>query len=279
MAGDIDRQYLQELIISELAVRSSFYPEVEIELRIQFLVDRLEQAGASGIVVGISGGVDSSVAGRLCQLAVERIRASGGQGAFIAMRLPYGSQHDEDDATSALEFVRPDAVLTVDIQQACDAMLGSVRRGGLAFTEPAQEEMVLGNIKARQRMVAQYAVAGARNMLVAGTDHAAEAAMGFFTKHGDGACDVTPLAGLTKRRVRALAGELGAPERLIRKTPSADLHTSRPGLPDEDVFGISYDDIDDFLEGKDVRPEVHDTIVAWHRSTAHKRALPIPAVR
>jgi NAD+ synthase len=123
-------------------------------------------------------------------------------------------------------------------------------------------------------MIAQYAVANARNLLVVGTDHAAEAVMGFFTKYGDGACDLTPLAGLTKRRVRAVAQALGAGERIVHKVPTADLESERPGLPDEEVFGVTYDDIDDFLEGRVVSPAVHDTIVGWYRRTAHKRALP-----
>jgi NAD+ synthase len=123
-------------------------------------------------------------------------------------------------------------------------------------------------------MAAQYAVAGAHGLLVVGTDHAAEAVMGFFTKYGDGACDLTPLAGLTKRRVRALARALGADERIVAKVPTADLETERPLLPDEHVFGVTYDDIDDFLEGRPVEPEVEETIVAWYRRTAHKRALP-----
>ncbi|GII28639.1 hypothetical protein Pmi06nite_20810 [Planotetraspora mira] len=96
-----------------------------------------------------------------------------------------------------------------------------------------QQDFLLGNIKARQRMIAQYAVAGALGGLVVGTDHAAEAVTGFFTKHGDGAADVVPLAGLTKRRVRAIAHTLGMPGTLIHKTPTADLESLRPGRPDE----------------------------------------------
>ena len=103
-------------------------------------------------------------------------------------------------------------------------------------------------------MVAQYAVAGAARGLVVGTDHAAEAVTGFFTKHGDGAADVVPLNGLTKRRVRATAEALGAPGPIVRKIPTADLESLRPGRPDEEAFGFTYDDIDDFLEGLPVRP-------------------------
>jgi len=112
-------------------------------------------------------------------------------------------------------------------------------------------------------------------VLVVGTDHAAEAVMGFFTKYGDGAADLTPLAGLTKRRVRAVGAALGAPREITDKVPTADLETNRPGLPDEHAFGITYDEIDDFLEGREVTPQTYEIITDWHSRTAHKRALPI----
>ncbi|MDQ3403917.1 MAG: ammonia-dependent NAD(+) synthetase [Actinomycetota bacterium] len=274
--SEVSRRYLQELIIAELAVRPGVDPAREIEQRVGFLVDQLATSGARGYVLGISGGVDSSVAGRLCQLAVERVRADGGDATFIAMRLPYGVQMDEADAQRALAFIQPDEVLTVDVKPASDAMRDAVLAGGETFGERA--DFVHGNIKARQRMIAQYAVAGARGALVVGTDHAAEAVMGFFTKYGDGACDLTPLSGLTKRRVRAVATELGADAALVHKVPTADLESDTPGLPDEQAFGITYDDIDDFLEGKDVSATAHDVIVSWHRRTAHKRVVPIAFV-
>lgn len=266
-------RYLQEMIIAELGVRRAFDAKVEIEQRVAFLVDTLITSGAAGYVLGISGGVDSSTAGRLCQLAVERVRAGGGDATFIAMRLPYGVQHDEADAQRALGFIQPDEVLTVDIKPASDAMRDTLAAGGTAPTD-----FVHGNVKARQRMIAQYAVAGARGALVVGTDHAAEAVMGFYTKHGDGACDLTPLSGLTKRRVRALATELGADTTIVDKVPTADLESDNPGLPDEHAFGITYDDIDDFLEGAEVTPAAYEVIVSWHRRTTHKRTVPIPFV-
>src|SRR5690606_34466988 len=106
----------------------------------------------------------------------------------------------------------------------------------------------------RVRMIAQYAIAGQRSLLVVGTDHAAEAVTGFFTKYGDGGADVLPLSGLTKRQGRALLQHLGAPERLYTKPPTADLLDDKPGQTDEDELGMSYEQIDDYLEGKDVAP-------------------------
>ncbi len=272
--SDTSRGYIQELIIEELGVGATFDAAAEIERRVGFLIERMRAAGSSGLVLGISGGVDSSTAGRLCQLAVERVRDEGGDARFLAMRLPYGQQRDEDDAQHALKFVGPDETLAVDVQPASDAMLESVKASGLVFDDPGRLDFVLGNIKARQRMIAQYTAGGARNMLVVGTDQAAEAVMGFYTKFGDGACDLTPLSGLTKRRVRALASELGAADELVGKVPTADLESQKPGLPDEEAFGVTYDEVDDFLEGKPVSARAHETIVAAHRRTAHKRTVP-----
>ena len=265
---------MQEQIIADLMVAPDFDADAEIERRVAFLVDQLSGSGLRGYVLGVSGGVDSGTAGRLCQLAAERVRADGGNATFVAMRLPYHVQADEDDAQRALEFIRPDATLTIDVAPGSDGLMAAVDAAGEPAERVASRDLVHGNVKARERMTAQYAVAGAHGMLVVGTDHAAEAVMGFFTKYGDGACDVAPLTGLTKRRVRALAQALGANPELVGKVPTADLESERPGLPDEHVFGVTYDQIDDFLEGREVDPEVAGTIETWYRRTAHKRALP-----
>lgn len=123
-------------------------------------------------------------------------------------------------------------------------------------------------------MIAQYALAGATRGLVIGTDHAAEALMGFYTKFGDGAADILPLSGLNKRRVRALAQYLGAPDQLVFKTPTADLESDAPLRPDEDAYGVTYDEIDDFLEGKEIKQSSLDRILTMYRGSEHKRALP-----
>ncbi|MET7698548.1 ammonia-dependent NAD(+) synthetase [Streptomyces sp. NPDC005485] len=266
---------VQRDIARDLQVSETFDGEAETRRRVDFLAERLLSTDLRCLVLGISGGVDSMTAGRLCQLAVEQARAAGHDATFYAMRLPYGVQADEKDAQLALDFICADQVLTVDIRPASDAALEASRAGGVVFRDAGHEDFVHGNIKARQRMIAQYAVAGAYNGLVVGTDHAAEAVSGFFTKYGDGAADVVPLAGLTKRRVRALAELLGAPDELVWKTPTADLETLAPGKPDEDVLGVTYDDIGDFLEGREVSETVFRSIVHRYRLTEHKRQLPI----
>lgn len=254
---------------------ASFDASEEVERRVTFLFTYLRDAGLNALVLGISGGIDSTVTGRLCQLAVERLRGIGRVGRFLAVRLPYGVQRDESDAQQALAFIRPDETVTVDIRPAADAMLAAIGAGGIVCSDARQEDFVLGNIKARQRMIAQYALAGQRGGVVVGTDHAAEALMGFFTKFGDGAADITPLSGLTKRRVRALGRVLGVPAILVDKIPTADLESLAPGKPDEAVYGVTYEDIDDFLEGRPVPEAVCRTILKAWRATMHKRALPV----
>ena len=124
------------------------------------------------------------------------------------------------------------------------------------------------------RMIAQYAIAGERGLLVVGTDHAAENVTGFFTKHGDGAADLVPLAGLSKRQGAALLDHLDANPRLWEKVPTADLEEDRPALPDEDALGITYAHIDDYLEGKQVPQEAAKRLEHLWRIGQHKRHLP-----
>lgn len=264
----------QREIALELDVTDVFAPEREIERRVAFLADRLAGAGARSLVLGISGGVDSTTTGRLCQLAVERVRADAGDATFFAVRLPYGEQHDEDDARLALDSIAADQVLTVNIRDAADAMIETLTGAGMRWRDAAHRDFVHGNVKARQRMIAQYAIAGANDGLVVGTDHAAEAVTGFFTKFGDGAADLTPLTGLTKRRVRAVATALGVPRKLVEKVPTADLESLDPGKADEHALGVTYDTIDDFLEGQPVPADAFATIEARYRATEHKRRLP-----
>lgn len=213
---------LQSSIIAELGVAATFDAAHEAERRIAFLADYLKRSGLHAYVLGISGGVDSTTAGMLAQAAVKRLRDSGYDARFVAMRLPYGVQRDEADAQRAIDTIGPDETVTVNIKAAADGMLEEVRRNAGPLWNDASSDFHFGNIKARQRMVAQYALAGSLGGIVIGTDHAAEALMGFFTKFGDGAADILPLAGLNKRRIRAVATLLGAPKDVVHKVPTAD---------------------------------------------------------
>lgn len=263
---------IQRRIIEALGARAEIDPQAEIERRVSFLAEYAAGIpGARGFVLGISGGQDSSLAGRLAQLAVERLRAQGREAQFIAVRLPYSVQHDEDDARLALEFVAADRVVTVNIAGAVDALADEV---AAACGEPVSD-FNKGNVKARMRMVAQYAIAGDRSLLVIGTDHAAEAITGFFTKFGDGAADVLPLAGLSKSQGAEMLQLLGAPERLWRKAPTADLLDGQPGQTDEASLGVSYAQIDAYLSGEPIEPAASENLEHRYLSTEHKRRLPV----
>lgn len=263
----------QQSIIEALGVAREFDVASETSRRIEFLATYLRAAGLETYVLGISGGVDSLAAGLMAQRAVQDLRDRGYNARFIAVRLPYGVQADDADAQRALDTIAADEVHRVDIKPAADAMLASVRAAGVELGSEARADFLLGNIKARQRMIAQYAIAGAMRGLVIGTDHAAEALMGFFTKHGDGAADVLPLSGLNKRRLRAVAAQLGAPPDLVMKVPTADLETLVPLRPDEDAYGVTYEQIDDFLEGKPIDELAEARILQAYTASAHKRSL------
>ena len=261
----------QRKIIDALGVLPEIDPAAEVERRVRFLVDYLTTSNAEGYVLGLSGGVDSTLAGRLAQLAVERIRSGGGEAAFVGVRLPYRVQHDEHDAAAAVDFVAADETITVDVAPGVDALNAEIRRA----TGAELSDFTKGNAKARHRMVTQYALAGDRRLLVIGADHAAENVTGFFTKFGDGAADVLPLSGLNKRQGRSLLRHLGAPQQLWDKVPTADLLDEAEGQTDEDELGLRYDDIDDYLEGREVSDEAAATLeTAWYRNR-HKRTTPV----
>src|SRR5690606_5594745 len=161
-----DRLAKQKEIARALGVTDEFDAAHELERRVDFLSDYLVRSGLGTYVLGISGGVDSLVAGGLAQRAVERARQQGHAAQFVAMRLPYGTQQDEDAAQASLRLIQPDLAVTVNIKAAADGMLQAVKAGDVAFRDPHHEDFQMGNIKARQRMIAQYAVAGAHNGLV-----------------------------------------------------------------------------------------------------------------
>lgn len=262
---------LQARIIEELHVEPVVDPADQVRRRVDFLKAYLAASGAKGLVLGISGGQDSSLAGRLCQLAVDELAAEGRPARFVAVRLPYGVQRDEDDAQLALDFIRPAEVVDFNIKGGVDGLAAEYAE---AVGTPVSD-FGKGNVKARMRMVAQYALAGEGGLLVVGTDHAAEAVTGFFTKYGDGGADLLPLSGLTKRQGRALLQHLGAPERLYQKVPTADLLDHEPGQSDEANLGLRYADIDAFLEGGEIDPAVAEKIEARFLQTRHKRAEPV----
>lgn len=261
---------LQAEIIEELGVRPEIDAAQEIRRRVDFLKDYLAATGAKGFVLGISGGIDSTLAGRLAQLAVQEVREAGGEARFVSVRLPHGVQQDAADAAAAMDFIAADEQFEVNIAKPVAALDEAIADAG----HPKISDFNRGNAKARTRMIVQYAIAGDRGMLVLGTDHAAESVTGFFTKFGDGGADLLPLAGLNKRQNQALLRELQAPELLWSKKPTADLLDGQPQRADEEELGLTYDQIDDYLEGREVAEVAAEAIEKRFVASRHKRAVP-----
>ena len=264
---------LQQQIIEELKVVPSINAQDEIRRSIDFLKDYAKTYSfVKGFVLGISGGQDSTLVGKLAQLAVDELNAEVGEQHynFYAVRLPYGVQFDEADCNDALAFIKPSVTYTVNIKPAVDASVQSLQTAGITISD-----FTKGNEKARERMKVQFSIAATKSAVVLGSDHAAEAVTGFFTKFGDSAADLMPIWRLTKRQGKQLLQALDCPPHLYEKTPTADLEEEKPAQPDEESLGVSYEALDDYLEGKGVSTEAQAKIEGHFLRSAHKRHLPI----
>lgn len=264
---------LQQQIIEELKVVPEINVEQEIRRSIDFLKDYAKKhAFVKGFVLGISGGQDSTLTGKLTQLAVDELNGEAGETtySFWAVRLPYGVQADEQDCQDALDYIEPTKIYTVNIKAAVDASVRALADAGVELSDFAK-----GNEKARERMKVQFSIAAMNSAVVLGTDHAAEAITGFFTKFGDGGADLMPIFRLNKRQGRQILKHLDCPVHLYEKTPTADLEEDRPALPDETALGVTYEQIDDYLEGKQIPDEARETLEGHYKRSMHKRHLPI----
>ncbi|NLX49716.1 MAG: NAD(+) synthase [Methanospirillum sp.] len=216
-----------------------------------------------GVVIGVSGGIDSSVAAAVCARAL-------GPGSVLALSLPTGVS-DPADLEDAAELCRllgcEHRVVSIE------PVLDSYRR--LPGFDPGP--VLLGNVMARTRMTVLYHVANRDGRLVCGTSNRTEYLLGYSTKWGDSAADVQPLLHLYKRDVCRLGRELGLPQRIIEKPPTAGLW---PGQRDEDELGLTYAEIDGALEelesgGWTARTPVEEQVLARVRAAGHKRRAPI----
>lgn len=273
---------LKQSIIDEMKVLPQIDVTYEVTRRVNFIKAQLRQSGLNSLILGISGGIDSCTLGRLAQLAVNELNQEHQeQYQFIAVRLPYDTQADEADAQASIDFIQPSHAVTVNVQPGADAIdkvtSTALNDAQLLPSDSSKRDFVKGNVKARTRMVIQYEIAGMVDGLVLGTDHSAENITGFYTKYGDGACDLAPLFGLSKRQVRQVAKYMGAPDNIITKAPTADLETLDPQKADEAALGLSYDQIDDFLESKEVTDAVSEKLLNVYTKTQHKR-VPIPTI-
>ncbi|NJD85765.1 ammonia-dependent NAD(+) synthetase [Candidatus Erwinia dacicola] len=264
---------LQQDIIAALGVKPTIDAQAEIRTSVEFLKSYLKTYPfLKSLVLGISGGQDSTLTGKLCQIAINELRAETGDSSyyFIAVRLPHGVQLDEQDCQDAIAFIQPDRVLTVNIKAAVQASEQALHDAGMTLSD-----FIRGNDKARERMKTQYNIASMTSGVVVGTDHAAEAVTGFFTKYGDGGTDINPIFRLHKGQGKQLLKALGCPEHLYLKHPTADLEDDRPGLQDEVELGVTYEMIDRYLEGQTIDPAAAKTVENWYLKTEHKRRPPI----
>lgn len=261
---------MQSIIVNEMKVQ----PDIDVAQTIEDIKQFIKQYVTSHpfintLVLGISGGQDSTLVGKLTQLAVNELNENSTKTyQFIAVKLPYGVQRDADEVEDALAFIQPDKIITVNIKEAVDQSVASLKDAGITLTDFQK-----GNEKARERMKVQYSIASNTGGIVVGTDHSAENVTGFFTKYGDGAADIAPIFGLNKRQGRQLLQYLEAPQHLYEKTPTADLEDGKPQLPDEEALGVTYLDIDDYLEGKPVSHAAAERIEKLYIQNVHKREL------
>lgn len=228
-------------------------------------------AGSRGIVVGLSGGIDSAVVSRVAQMATD--------GSVLGVIMPaHSDPQDEADALVVAERFQIPTV-TVDLSGPYDALLASAERAcsagpsAGARTDDRAHQMALANIKPRLRMTTLYFIANRLNYLVAGTGNRSEIAIGYYTKHGDGGVDLLPLASLVKSQVRALARDLDVPARIIDKAPSAGLWL---GQTDEGEMGFTYAELERYLNDgpNELAPALVSKIERLVRSSDHKRRMP-----
>lgn len=258
--------------------RNEFSAEREYHIRAQYMMKYMRERNLKSLVLGVSGGVDSLTAALICQSAVTdmRILTKDQSYNFIAVKLPYKSQKDAEFVDMALEAIQPNLVVDLNIGDTVDAIMENLEKDDVFNAKtPEEKDFIKGNVKARARMTAQYAIANTYAGTVVGTDHAAEAVTGFFTKFGDGGCDVTPLTGLVKSQVRELAKYRKAPQELYEKVATADLEDLSVNKPDEEALGVSYDEIDAFLLcEEDISDKSFTNIANRYVATEHKRQQP-----
>lgn len=232
----------------------------EVNKRVEWIKKLVADSRTKGIVLGISGGIDSAVTAVLCQKAVKE--------NFLGLILPIESNpiHQRDAKILAEKF----GMRTVEIE-----MTEDYRSLTNTFSKAFGKELgtlAKGNLKARMRMVADYAMANELGYLVAGTDNLSETVAGYFTKYGDGAVDFLPISDLTKREVYEMAVYLGIPEEIMTKPPSADLWA---GQTDEQEMGVTYDDIEAYIKGELPSDDPRFQIInRLNKASEHKRQLP-----
>ncbi len=243
--------------------QTDYIPQKQKQI-VDFLAQYLRVSGMKGFVLGVSGGIDSFLAGCLCAQACAQERAK-----LHLLMLPNGTQSDIADAKVSVDLMQgiyPEAIAeTISIEHSFAGMVQDLR-ASKCFEDDA---VTLGNLQPRLRMTAQYALA--RKLLVVGTDHAAESVTGFFTKYGDGGTDINPLQDLIKDDIYAMSASYGAPQALLNKQPAAGLGITET---DEQELGIAYADICAYLKGNLIDAALQQKLEGYFECSRHKRRAP-----
>lgn len=235
-----------------------------VKKRVQWIKNILDSTGARGIVYGNSGGKDCTLVGALCKLATDNVL-----GVIMPCSSASNYAGDRDDALAAAKTFGIEQT-EVDLTATKETLVGALGEN-LAGEERAVHSALI-NINPRLRMITLYALAQSRGYLVAGTGNLCEATVGYFTKWGDGAYDLNPIADLTVPEVYEILEYLGAPRNIIEKAPSAGLYQ---GQTDESELGVSYADITAYIRGGELDEEKRARIGEMEKSTAHKRRMPL----
>jgi NAD+ synthase len=227
-----------------------------------WLREHLDAASATGFIFGLSGGVDSSTVAALA------VRAAGA-GRTLGLLLPCHSQPEDARLGQLVADTFGVPTITVDLGVVFDALMAEL--------PSSDSHLAAANIKPRLRMIAWYYLANARNYLVLGAGNKTELAVGYFTKWGDGGVDLLPLGDLYKTQVWELARELGVPQEVIERPPTAGLW---PGQTDEGEMGVTYRELDRILEAIEAgdtpgaEPAALAKVQRMIACSAHKRAMP-----
>lgn len=236
----------------------------KIDQLVNWIQQQVKDAGLNGAIVGISGGIDSAVVTHL----IKRAFPNDSMGVIMPCK---SNPKDQEDAMLVVDSSQIKAV-TIDLTETHNVLFSKIENELNEIGELNEEAVTLGdaNLRARLRMSTLYTVANNYGYLVVGTDNAAEWYTGYFTKYGDGGVDLVPLVHFTKGEVREMAKELGVPEPIITKSPSAGLWE---GQTDENEMGTTYDMIDRHLKGEEIPEKDRVIIEKLHKRSEHKRSL------
>lgn len=236
----------------------------EINNIVQWLQTKVKEAGAKGLLLGVSGGLDSALVAYLIKKAFPE--------NSLAVLMPlHTKEQDLEDAEAVVRGCNIKA-LRIDLTKSHETLYGTIKEELMKNKEFNQgtDQLADANLRARLRMSTLYSLAANYNYLVTGTDNKSEWYTGYFTKYGDGGVDLQPILEYTKTETQALARQLGVPEQILRKQPSADLWE---GQTDEEEMGTTYDYIDAYLRNESIPADHRQRIISMHEATEHKRQL------